>query len=138
MLGRFELPHTLVEAASLLLVSMPWTCTETEKFSVSAHWGNRHSTHARAMSVRVVLCMLCSNTAGSGPLPDGGEGCTSKGIDQERLALLERQAPAFIILDFRWGGWFCWEGDSGCVEGCRAMPIQVVLLLFILLRSLSA
>jgi hypothetical protein len=43
-----------------------------------------------------------NNTSGSGPLLDGGEGSTSKGLDQERLALLERQAPAFIILDFRW------------------------------------
>lgn len=78
--------------------------------------------------------LLQHRTPGSGPLPDGGEGCSSKGIDQERLALLERQAPAFIILDFRWGG-RCWEGDflgvkglsSNVYQSCRAHVHTAVL-----------
>lgn len=48
-----------------------------------------------------MMCGFLVPCAGSGPLPDGE---SVKGIDQERLALLERQAPAFIILDFRCEG----------------------------------
>lgn len=43
--------------------------------------------------------------AGSGVLPSSDQGGVEgqKGLDHERLVLLEKNAPAFVILDFRCG-----------------------------------
>jgi hypothetical protein len=52
--------------------------------------------------VSVLAGWLCAavHLAVSGPLLNPGE--NQKGVDAERLAALERNAPAFIILDFRY------------------------------------
>eukprot|EP00878_Enallax_costatus_P013193 GHUV01013790.1.p1 GENE.GHUV01013790.1~~GHUV01013790.1.p1 ORF type:complete len:1035 (+),score=287.38 GHUV01013790.1:628-3732(+) len=75
--------------------------------------GGLSKEHARAAVVaggptRVVedqsakeLRLATLAAAGSQPLSENAFAAAAQGVDQERLALLERQAPAFVILDFR-------------------------------------
>lgn len=47
------------------------------------------------------ILLVVSAVAGSQTLLEDVVDASSHGVDRDRLALLERQAPAFVILDFR-------------------------------------